>query len=76
MEILILRWRHIDLKRELVTLEKTKNREMRSIPLKGRGLSLLKKMLKLRGLDTDLVFPGNNPQPKPHRASKTLVEGS
>lgn len=62
MEILGLHWRNIDLKREQITLEKTKNRDVRTIPLKGLGLVLLKEMRRVRRLDTDLVFPGNNPK--------------
>jgi len=61
MEILNLRWKDVDFKREVIILRKTKNKETRSIPLKGQALSILSDMKRVRRIDTDLVFPGNNP---------------
>jgi len=62
MEILSLRWKDIDFNRELITLLKTKNRETRSVSLKGQALTILKEIKRVRRIDTDLVFPRNNPK--------------
>jgi integrase len=56
-EILSLRWPQVDLKRHAIRLEKTKNRERRSLPLAGHALRLLSELAKVRRIDTDLVFP-------------------
>jgi len=62
MEILRLRWRDINLRRETITLDHTKNGEIRVVPLKGQALKMIKDMKKVRRIDTELLFPGNNPQ--------------
>ncbi len=60
MEIMGLRWKQVDLKRRVITLEETKNGERRALPLTGLALKLMKKRSKIRHLGADLVFPGNN----------------
>jgi integrase len=40
----------------------TKKDETRVVPLKGMALQLLREMNRVRRLDTDLLFPGKNPQ--------------
>jgi len=62
MEIMGLRWKQVDLQRGTITLHETKNNEIRSLPLVGKALELMRERAKVRQIDTDLVFPG-----KPHR---------
>lgn len=62
MEILGLSWKDADLNRNVITLHETKNNERRVLPITGHALELMKEHAKVRRLDTDLVFPGNNPK--------------
>lgn len=50
------------LARDAVTLLHTKNHETRVALWKGMALRLLREMNRVRRLDTDLLFPGKNPQ--------------
>jgi len=67
-EILNLRWPDVDLDSGRIILHETKNGERRVVPLLGRALELLKakdkarRDAKVRRIDTDLLFPGRNPQ--------------
>lgn len=61
-EILGLTWPVVDLQRGRITLHETKNGEIRAVPLVGPALAALKDHGKVRRLDTDLLFPGRNPQ--------------
>lgn len=62
-EIWDLSWRDVDLKRGFLSLLKTKNGEVRTVPIQGLGLELLRNHSKLRRLDTDLLFPSQrNPK--------------
>jgi len=61
-EIRWLRWGDVDLQNKTLLFRETKNKTLRSIPLVGRGLILLKEWGKIRRLDTDIVFPGKNPK--------------
>ena len=56
-EIMTLRWGQIDLKRQVITLNKTKNGEVRAIPLVGEAFNLLKDRSKVRSLTDDRIFP-------------------
>lgn len=56
-EIMGLRWPQVDLNRGLVVLHETKNGEIRSLPLAGLALGLMRERSKVRRIDTDLVFP-------------------
>lgn len=56
-EILGLRWRDVDLSRGLIVLDKTKNKERRSVPIVPQVRELLETHAKVRRLGTDLVFP-------------------
>ena len=68
-EIIKLGWKDVDLKRGIIVLHETKNRERRALPLTGRALELVKELSKVRRLDTDLLFPGHDPrQPMDLRA--------
>ncbi len=59
-EILTLKWNQVDLQRGQITLYETKNNEIRSLPLTGHALELIKGLSKVRSIDTDLLFPGKN----------------
>lgn len=59
-EIMGLTWSRIDLSRGVATLDHTKNGEHRALPLAGLALELLR--ARVRRIDTDLVFPGRNPE--------------
>ena len=61
MEILKLSWKDVDLNKGVAILHDTKNGESRALPLAGPALKELKKLSKIRRLDTNLLFPGNNP---------------
>lgn len=62
-EIRNLRWENIDLSRNRITLEHTKNGERRAVPLTGRARVVIGEYSKIRRLDTTLVFPSTrNPQ--------------
>ncbi len=62
MEIWGMKWDQVDLGREVIVLYDTKNGETRVLPLKGKALELMQEKMLARRLDTDLVFPGQNPQ--------------
>jgi integrase len=62
-ELLGLRWPDIDLGRPLIVLNKTKNRERRSVPMVPEVAALLREHAKVRRLDSGLVFPGNGSRP-------------
>jgi len=62
MEILKLSWKDVDLNKGIAVLHETKNGERRALPLTGSALKELRKLSKIRRLDTSLIFPGNNPQ--------------
>jgi len=61
-EIMGLTWEDLDLHQGRATLHETKNGERRVVPLTGKALDLLKAHAKVRRLDTNLLFPGKNPQ--------------
>lgn len=60
-EIMNLRWKDVNLVRGMIILHETKNGERRSLPLMGHALEQVKKLAKVRRLDTDLLFPAKNP---------------
>jgi len=62
MEVWGLCWPDVDLKRGMMTLNQTKNRERRSVPVQGLALELLRS--RVRRLDTPLLFPSKT---DPHR---------
>lgn len=57
MEIMTLRWRQVELHRQLIVLERTKNGDRRSLPLAGPALAEMQRLAKVRRIDSDLVFP-------------------
>lgn len=56
-EIMSLRWKQIDFPRKIITLEKTKNGDKRSLALVGEAFDLLFSRSKVRNLKDDRVFP-------------------
>lgn len=60
-EIMSLRWEQVDFANERITLIKTKNGEPRSVPIKGACKTLLQQHAVVRRIDSDLLFPGQNP---------------
>jgi integrase len=60
MEVLGLRWPQVDLARNVIALEETKNGERRSLPIGDTVRDLLKARAKVRRIDSDLVFPGRS----------------
>ena len=61
-EIMTLRWKQIDLKRGQILLFDTKNGTSRAAALTGLALSMVTDLAKVRRIDTDIVFFGNDPQ--------------
>ncbi len=59
-ELLGLRWSNVDLKRGAATLKNTKNNDARFVPLAGLALKELEKLSKIRRIDSDLLFPGQD----------------
>lgn len=59
-EITGLRWKDIDLVRGAATIKNTKNSESRFVPLVGTALAELKRLSKIRRIETSLVFAGKN----------------
>jgi integrase len=64
-EIMTLRWGQVDFARQVITLNKTKNGETRSIPLVGEAFTLLQARSKVRSLTDDRIFP---PKPRAKKA--------
>ena len=62
METMGLEWSDIDLKRGMVTLHRTKNKERRTLYLTGHALELVKEMRKVRRIDSNLLFPARAKQ--------------
>lgn len=61
-EILNLTWKDVDLERERIILEETKNGERRAVPLSGHILDLLRELSKKQRADSVLLFPGQDPK--------------
>lgn len=62
-EIMTLRWRQIDLARDRILLEKTKNKERRAIPLQGEAKKVLIKLSEEKECEDDLLFIGRSNRP-------------
>lgn len=56
-EIMNLEWTNIDMERARIVLYETKNGECRALPLTGHAYELMQEHMKVRRLDTNLVFP-------------------
>ncbi|MBU2734109.1 tyrosine-type recombinase/integrase [Acidithiobacillus ferridurans] len=62
-ELLSLTWRQVDLKKRQILLTKTKNGDMRTLPIPAQALPLL--AARVRRLDTTLIFPSHRHPQKP-----------
>jgi integrase len=64
-EIMNLRWRHMDLKSNRITLVDTKNGDTRAVPLVNPALKEIQCWAKVRNIDEDsFVFPGRTDRTK------------
>lgn len=64
-ELLTLRWKDVDMQKRRITLHETKNGERRSLPLFGPALEAIQRMMKVRRIDTELLFPSRRHPDKP-----------
>lgn len=55
-EILSLEWKGVDLFRKTITIFKSKNKELRTIPINGIVFEILKNKSKVKSIKTNLVF--------------------
>lgn len=62
-EIVGLHWPDVDLERRLIVLNKTKNRERRSVPIVPEVAELLRDHGKVRRLDSDQIFASDGKDP-------------
>jgi len=60
-EIMDLKWKDVYLSDGFLVLLQTKNKERRRVPLAGHALDELSQHAKVRRIDTELLFAGNNP---------------
>jgi len=61
-EIMNLKWSDVDLRKGRIVLHKTKNGDIRVVPVAGLALQTLKELDKVRRIDTMLLFPGHDPK--------------
>lgn len=62
-ELLSLTWEAVDVLSGTIILTKTKNKERRRVPVRGKALDELRVYARVRRLDSNLLFPGANPSP-------------
>ena len=74
MEIMTLRWEHINLETGVIFLYKTKNKTIRTVPLQGHALELVRARYETSGNKTGLVFPGRLSSDTPINLRKTWEE--
>ena len=55
-EILTLVWKGVDLFRKTITVFRSKNKQLRTIPMNQTVFEMLKKRAKVKSIKTDLVF--------------------
>ncbi|NLI46349.1 MAG: tyrosine-type recombinase/integrase [Acidobacteria bacterium] len=55
-----LTWSQVDLNRGWITLGLTKNKKRRGVPLVGPALDAIRKLEKVRRVDTDYLFPSHD----------------
>ncbi len=61
-EILSIRLNQIDLERGTITFFETKNNEIRVVPLVEHASEVVKELIKIRRINTNLLFPGSDPK--------------
>ena len=64
-EIMNLSWGSIDLNSKRITLNDTKNGEIRVVPLVGKSLDVITEYSKVKRIDTQLLFPSKVDATKP-----------
>lgn len=64
-EIMSLAWEDVDTNMGRIILHETKNDERRSVPLTGHALEVVKQHIKVRRLNTSLLFPSKIDPSKP-----------
>ncbi len=64
-EITGIRWRDVDLTRNVITLHDTKNGERRALALAGHAREAIEEMARVRHIHTDLLFPAEKSANKP-----------
>lgn len=64
-EILGLKWADVSLEKHHIILHETKNGERRRVPLVGLAHTELKRLNKVRRIDTDMIFPHNRKKAEP-----------
>lgn len=70
-EIMWLKWSDVDMARNRITLFKTKNNEIRAVPLSGLARNLINQHSKIRAIGTELVFPSKKNCQKPQNIDKS-----
>lgn len=68
-ELINLRWRDVDFRRNVIVLHDTKNKERRVLPLAHHALEMMRERHAARTLATDLIFPSPY-DPKRHWESQ------
>ena len=71
-ELLSLTWPQVDMRKRQILLTKTKNGDMRTLPVPAQALPLL--AARVRRLDTSLVFPGHRNPPQPIDLRRPWIE--
>lgn len=66
----------VDIERQVIVVQESKNDERRAVPLVGKSLEALSKHAKIRRIDTSLLFPGESPDQSANfrRAFEEAVE--
>ena len=75
-EIRYLKWNDVDLKQGKITITKSKNSDMRSLPIRGRALELLRQ-LAIQSCAINYVFPSPFSEGRPvelRRAFRTAIK--
>lgn len=70
-EIMNLKWRDVDLKRQYVILQDTKNGERRNVPVVKLAHTVLSEHSKVRRIGTELVFPSATDPTQPSKLRKS-----
>lgn len=76
-ELINLRWRDVDFKRNVIVLHETKNAERRILPLAHQALEMIRERHADRTLATDLVFPSPYDHKRPWQSQaawKTAID--
>lgn len=69
-EILSLTWADVNLEKNYIILHETKNGERRRVPLTGLAYEEIKKLSKIRRINTNLLFPHATIKDKPFQISR------